>query len=255
MHAIDALPIRRGDVASFVGGGGKTSLLYGCGEALARSGLRVLSTTTTRVETPSPDQCAVWLWDGDEDRLLNDLPSRFAESRHVAAGRRVRYPDRFEAVSDAFVSKAVASHVADVVLVEADGARHRHLKAPRNGEPVPPRATTIYVPVAGIDVMGKPLTDEFVHRAEIAAGLAEVPLGTVIDRRIFAAILLHPKGLLAAAPPGARIVPFLSFCESVEARASAREVAGEALRTRRCGIRRVVLGTAHDQQALEVVER
>ena len=253
VHANDAFPIHPGDVACFVGGGGKTSLLYGCGEALARAGLRVLSTTTTRVETPSPEQCTEWAWDEDEGRLLSQLGPLLARSRHVALGRHGDYPDRFVGVSDDFVARVVDSKLVDVVLVEGDGARQRHLKAPKEGEPVAPRATTLYVPIVGMDVLGKPLTEAFVHRTEIAARLAEVPVGTMIDSAIIAKILLHPQGIIREAPLGGRVIPFLSFCDAPGAMEAARWVGRQALICGRFRIRRVVLGTAHDQEVREVI--
>ncbi|MBI1851638.1 MAG: putative selenium-dependent hydroxylase accessory protein YqeC [Planctomycetes bacterium] len=255
MHAVDAFPIREGDVVCFVGGGGKTSLLYGCGEALAAVGRRVLSTTTTRVEVPSAEQCNAWAWDHDEARLLARIPSLLGASRHVAAARRGEYTDRFVGVSDEFVSRAIASRLVDVVLVEGDGARHRHLKAPKDGEPATPSATTLYVPIAGMDVVGQPLTDEFVHRAELAASLAGVPIGTILDPTIVAAIFLHPHGLCGKAPAAARVVPFLSFCEGAAATAAAHSIGGAALRSGGGRIRRVLLGTANDQTARVVLER
>jgi probable selenium-dependent hydroxylase accessory protein YqeC len=253
MRAVDAFPIRIGDVACFVGGGGKTSLLHGCGAALATAGRRVLSTTTTRVEIPPASLGAAWTWDEDESRLFDALPALFERSRHVAAARRGKYDDRFVGVSDAFVSRVVAAKLADVVLVEGDGARHRHLKAPNETEPVVPSATTLYVPVAGIDVIGKPLDEEFVHRPELAAELAGVPIGTILDPRLVAAILLHPRGLVARAPRGARVVPFLSFCESDDAMCAAREVARAALDHGSGRVRRVLLGTAHDGGVAQVL--
>jgi probable selenium-dependent hydroxylase accessory protein YqeC len=253
VHAVDALPVSRGDVVCFVGGGGKTSLLQGCGRALAAAGLRAVCTTTTRLEIPALPECAAWAWDENEDRLLDRLVPLLEKSRHVTVGRRGEYADRLVAVSERFLEAALASRRIDVLLVEGDGARRRHLKAPRDGEPVVPAATTIYVPVAGMDVLGKPLTEEFVHRAEFAAKLAGVPPGTPLDAAMIAAVLLHPDGVIRATPSRARIVPFLSFCEGKEALEAAGRVARAALDCGRFDVRRVLLGTANDQQVREVV--
>ncbi|MGL5542642.1 MAG: hypothetical protein ACRDB2_04840, partial [Fusobacteriaceae bacterium] len=47
--------IVRGDVVSFTGGGGKTSLIFLLAEELSRKG-RVLITTTTKIYIPSEEE-------------------------------------------------------------------------------------------------------------------------------------------------------------------------------------------------------
>ncbi|HSW38357.1 MAG TPA: hypothetical protein VLL97_02555, partial [Acidobacteriota bacterium] len=44
-----ALEVARGDVVSFVGGGGKTTSMFRLAAELSRAGLRVVATTTTHI--------------------------------------------------------------------------------------------------------------------------------------------------------------------------------------------------------------
>ena len=69
MNGLEALPFLRekGHVVSLVGGGGKTTLLYGMARLCAAEGQRVLVSTTTHIQRPSanyaPDEAvreALW---------------------------------------------------------------------------------------------------------------------------------------------------------------------------------------------------
>ncbi len=97
-----------------------------------------------------------------------------------------------------------------VVLIEADGARMRPFKAPAEHEPVIPFETTVVVPVVGADIFGKPLDDAHVHRASLAAELAQVPVGAMVTPLVAAFALMHPRGGLKNIPPGAHVVPLIN---------------------------------------------
>ncbi len=52
------------------------------------------------------------------------------------------------------------------LLIEADGARGRSLKAPAPHEPIVPPFADLVVSVAGLDVVGMPLDEQYVHRVD-----------------------------------------------------------------------------------------
>ena len=110
-------------------------------------------------------------------------------------------------------------------LVEADGARHRLLKAPADHEPVVPASTTLLAPMADLAVLGKPLTDTYVHRAKRAARLLGVPPGEPITPTLAARLLAHPQGGLKGAPETARLVPILTWWSDEPLTAAAQETA------------------------------
>jgi probable selenium-dependent hydroxylase accessory protein YqeC len=79
-------------------------------------------------------------------------------------------------VDPATVDELWSAGTADSIIVEADGSRGRSLKTFAAHEPRLPSATTTAVLVAGLDVVGEPLTDVHVHRADaFAATLGCVP--------------------------------------------------------------------------------
>jgi molybdenum cofactor cytidylyltransferase len=211
-----AVGIRRGDVVSLVGGGGKTSAMFLLGKELSTYGLRIIITTTTHIFPPEDPFITMFereiqniqkeldihplivLADGcDGEKLKGIDPSKVEELRKVA----------------------------DVILVEADGAGCRPFKAPLDHEPVIPPSSTVVLPVAGLDVIGKTLSSENCHRPERIAELMNIKIGDIITTDIVAKTILHPRGGMKDVPVKARVVPILNKADSPSEIAIASEIA------------------------------
>ena len=80
------------------------------------------------------------------------------------------------------------------LLIEADGARHRQLKAPAGWEPVIPDFSDLVIYVIGAEGIGKPLNEENVFRSEIFASLTESRLEEPVQPEMIARYLQHPLG-------------------------------------------------------------
>jgi molybdenum cofactor cytidylyltransferase len=116
------------------------------------------------------------------------------------------------------------------VIIEADGSRMRPFKAPAEHEPVVPAETSLVVPVAGVDVLGRSLSEEYVHRAALAAALSGATFGDSVSPDIVAKVLAHTSGGLKNAPPTARVIALINKVENSHDLAGARQVAGLLLR-------------------------
>jgi molybdenum cofactor cytidylyltransferase len=222
-----ALELYNGEVISFIGAGGKTSAALRLMDELACAGRRVVFTTTTKIMEPIPRQgeCLILAETLDAARAALVDPQC---AKLFLAGRRLGEVDPDYAASapypvrpnklaglppewvDALAAER-SSAMSPLFLVEADGARHRLLKAPAPHEPVVPAATTIFVPMASLDVLGKPLADAFVHRPRRVERLLSVPWGVPIRPSMVVRLLAHPGGGLKGAPDTARIVPVLTW--------------------------------------------
>jgi molybdenum cofactor cytidylyltransferase len=216
-----ALRIERGAVVSFVGGGGKTTSMFRLAAELSAAGLRVVSTTTTHIskEQVRMAPASITL----EEIAL--LAARLDQHGHCLI---IGPPDGkgrvFGASSELIASFSARSDV-DVVLVEADGSRSLPFKAPGRHEPVVPEATTILAPIAGLNSIGQPLDEAHVHRSELAAALAQQPLGSDITPQTLARVLSHPEGGAKHRPAGARLVPILNKTDTDAAMRQAGEAA------------------------------
>jgi len=111
------------------------------------------------------------------------------------------------------------------LLIEADGARLRPLKAPADHEPALPRFVDAVVVVAGLSALGKPLEAERVHRLEQFAALAGLEPGEEITYEALARVLTHPQGGLKGIPAGARRVLFLNQADTEELVRAGRGIA------------------------------
>lgn len=249
-----ALGVMPWEIVSFVGAGGKTSAMVRLAWELAKAGKGVVFTTTTHILEPLITQTRVILLETDEQAIMEQLPGLVRHYRIVAlasgyahdpwpnAGESPLKARKLRGVSPDLVGRIASLPGIDYILVEADGARGRSLKAPADHEPVIPASTTLLVPVAALDIVGRPLDPAWVHRPERLAALCHLAAGQTVSPAVVAAILAHPQGGLKGCPPGARVVPFLNKAETPAEQAMAADIAAILLRSSR--IHHVVAGTA-----------
>ncbi|GAB4454810.1 MAG: molybdenum cofactor cytidylyltransferase [Anaerolineae bacterium] len=228
-----ALRLRPGQVVAFVGGGGKTSAMFQLAAELAPT-LRVLTTTSTRIFAAQISRAPAHVtFDSTTQSLPDILPLlEAALARHgqvLLVGQADAASGKAFGVPPYVVDQLAQTGRFDVILNEADGSRMRPFKAPAGHEPVIPAATTLVVPVVGLDVLGQPLTDETVHRAELVSRLSGTPPGATITAQTVVAVLGHPQGGLKNAPPQARVVPLLNKAETADRRAAALQISDALL--------------------------
>ncbi len=232
-----ALRIQPKEVIAFVGGGGKTSAMFRLADELVAQGQRVVTTTTTRIfaaQIALAPQHIIQRQGQSTHQLITSLTRQLASHPHTLV---IGEPDyeigKAFGVKPDLVAAMASIPEVDIILNEADGSRMRPFKAPADHEPVVPDCTTLLVPVVGVEALGRPLTDRYVHRAGRVAELAGDKVGAVVTPELVAAVLTHPQGGLKGLPPGARAVPFINKVESPQQLVAARELAGRLLAHRR----------------------
>lgn len=222
----DAFRIGRGDFVAVVGAGGKTTLLQMLAETLCGRGLKVLTSSTTNLQPPRPDQTDDFIIASQGGKLLERLASSFKSHNHVTlAGSDIMRKDKIKGLNPDELEAVHRAGLADVILVQADGARKRSFKAPGEHEPTVPSCATHCILVVGLDVLGEPLDERKVHRPEITARLAEQPLGSKVTLETITRVVLHPEGYLSRIPREAKRMLFLSKADSPEREQAARSLA------------------------------
>jgi len=232
MNLSTALRLQPAEVVALVGGGGKTSTMFQLAAEIAAAGGQVITTTTTRIFEAQIALAPVHFVAGQAS--LAEISAALARTGHVlltgpvdtAAGKAPGIPL-------SLVPELQALPVHPTLLIEADGARMRPFKAPAEHEPVIPAETTLVVPVAGVDILGRTLSNEYVHRAELVAQLVGARLGDVVTPELVAGVLAHSSGGLKNAPAPSRRVALINKVESPDDVAGARQIAGLALRSGR----------------------
>ena len=210
------LRIGRGDVVAVAGAGGKTTLIYRLAAEARHSGLRVLVTTTTHMGTlPEATTGPVFI-EADGDPMAGIERALSEGGLATVLGRRLRTD---------VLNAALMVRRADLVLVEADGARGRSLKTPAEHEPVVPRSTTVLLVVAALDALGQPLDEAHVHRLDRVAAAAGRAPGSTVDEDVIVAALRDPAGYPSRVPRGSRGAVFLNKAETEAALAAAARIA------------------------------
>jgi molybdenum cofactor cytidylyltransferase len=233
MNLDRALRIQPKEVVAFVGGGGKTSAMFRLADELVAEGRHVVTTTTTRIfssQIALAPHHIVHARGQATRQLIDSLSQQLTQHPHILV---VGVPDhdigKAFGVAPDVVEAVAAMPGVDFILNEADGSRMRPFKAPADHEPVVPECTTILVPVVGVDALGRPLIEKYVHRAGRVAELSGVEVGVEVTPEIVASVLAHPLGGLKGLPPGARAVPLINKVESAQQLNAAHEIARHLL--------------------------
>jgi probable selenium-dependent hydroxylase accessory protein YqeC len=98
--------------------------------------------------------------------------------------------------------------------------------------------TTVSVVIVGLDALGEPLHERFVHRVEIVKKLSQAPPAGEITNDVVAAAVVD--GYFPKLPPSSRRIVFLNKAD--EERLKAAETLARALLAR--GVPEVVFGEA-----------
>ena len=272
-------------VVSIVGGGGKTTLLFALASDARRNGATVLVTTTTRIYDPRDEGRTFDAFLANEAWVIQPhhvqttgihLPSP-AEAGFpavangtdgficvVGAGIETvaglepgsvtgANPGKLVAVVPALIDAAAGW---DLILVEADGARHLPLKAPAEHEPVVPASSRVVIAVIGLDCLGKPLDASIAFRPELVARATGLEPGGIIETRHLVALASAEAGCFKGTPAGAFRVLLLNKLDLAD-QAVARAVAAAVLESGAADL--VALGTLNvdssDQRIAVLLKR
>lgn len=201
----DLLEIPAQSLIAIVGAGGKTTTMYTLARELAERGSWVVTTTTTNIYIPRPDETERLLVDSEVPRLLKRLRDCWRDCRHVTVAGAAIGAGKLKGLPPEQPLLLLRRGGANVVIVEADGARHLKIKAPAEYEPVIPVHAGIVLLLLSAEVLNQPLSGEIAHRPEILARLTGIAGGDLLTPAVVARLLLHGQGGLKQVPDGADI--------------------------------------------------
>lgn len=206
-------------VIAFVGAGGKTTLMYALADSYAKHGARTLVSTTTHIRQLGvcqsiPLQQSLWARSPEEVKRLWDQGTYAVVGDPAPGGKLKALPEH---------EWNAYRRMADVSLLEADGAKGMPCKVPAVHEPVIPKNCDIVLGVMGMAALGKPLR-EVCFRCEEAEKLLKKNANAVITAEDMAKILASPDGTRKQVEDRAYYV-VLNQCDSTE-----RIQAGEQIR-------------------------
>ncbi|MDH3944999.1 MAG: selenium cofactor biosynthesis protein YqeC, partial [Anaerolineae bacterium] len=162
MNLVQALRLHSESRIAFVGAGGKTSSMFHLARQYSHPILLTATTHLAQGQVSLADRHFVF--EKSASVLAGKLPDgvTLVTGKVAAGGRTHGLPP----VAVASLHAWARAH--DVpMLIEADGARQKSLKAPDMHEPVIPDLAGVVAVLAGLSALGQPLTDKIVHRPEI----------------------------------------------------------------------------------------
>ncbi|HTP01792.1 MAG TPA: selenium cofactor biosynthesis protein YqeC [Anaerolineales bacterium] len=253
------------DVVAFVGAGGKTTAIF----QLARQHeLPVIVTTTTHIGAWQADKADEHITILRAEFRQRE-PTRIGQ-RHILKYTRgtptselplldqllvispSEYPGRLDVNGVSLVTGTetrdkrlsappewapmwlhdMARHNHIQMLIEADGAREKPLKAPADHEPVIPPFADMVVVVSGLSALDQPLSDSNVHRAQEFASVSGLKMGEPITPEALTRVLLDADaGGLKNAPEQARCVALLNQADTPELQSQAHGMSHALLKS------------------------
>lgn len=201
----DLLEIPSRALIALVGAGGKTTTMYTLARELVEQGKRVITTTTTNISLPRPGETERLLVDTDMPRLLKHLQGGWQACRHITVASAAIGSGKLKGLQPEQPILLLRHAGVDVVIVEADGARHLKIKAPAEYEPVMPLQVGVVLLLLSAEALNQPLSGEIVHRPEILARLIGTADGDPLTPAVVARLLLHEQGGLKRVPSGAGV--------------------------------------------------
>jgi len=243
----EAFALREREIISLIGGGGKTTLMFALGRELATRRKGLLLTTTTKIRNPEPsDEFALFL-SARVEKVTEWIGENLDRNRYLLIAQDKLDNGKLQGIPPNWTFGLFSIPGVSCMIIEADGAAGRPLKAPREGEPVVPPDTTLLIPMVGIDALGKPLQEDYVFRSRIASEILGQPEGTVITEGMIATLVVAS---LQNMPENARIVPFLNKVDLPDGMNKGRTLARILVEAVSPRIEKVVLGHARGPNAV-----
>ena len=239
---IPALGLGPREHIAIVGGGGKTSLCFALAEELLQAGKRVITATTTKVWHREANRAPCVVFSPSGPAFHEDVKEGLNRDGHVFVSQGLLESGKVEGVTRAMADSLFLDLQVDHVIIEADGAAGRPVKAPAAHEPVIPSSVTMVIAVMGLEAMGRPLDSEIVFRPGLFREITGLEDGETITPAALARVFQSPDGLFKGAPE-ARKVAFLNKLDLLAGDQGAKALALLLLRDSDAPVERVVMGS------------
>lgn len=244
MSLREGLELSTGGVVCFVGAGGKTSLMYRLARELTTAGESVLTTTTTKMRMPDRLQAETVMISPFKDAIISRVERFRVRNFHfTAAAERLDFQNKLKGYPSEFIDDVWRLGLFRWILVEADGAAGRSLKAPADHEPVIPSCTGWVIGIVGLDAVGKTLDERWVFRADLFAKRTGLALGQKISAEAIASSLTHPQGIFKGRSGRADPFVFLNKAETETELQNGRRVVEVLQATAPDRFKRVLIGS------------
>ncbi len=189
-------------IVALVGAGGKTTTMFRLAAEQAALGARVITTTTTHIYPPGAEQTGALILSTDRTALLEAVTSALTTHTHITAATTTTLDGKLRGIPSAWASDLRSLAGVGLVLVEADGAKGRMLKAPAAHEPALPLGVNLVLMLASAEALGQPLSAATAHRLERVEAITGLKAGETLTPQALATLATHQQGLAKGIPAG-----------------------------------------------------
>lgn len=180
------LDLADSQIITFIGGGGKTSLMNTLGKEFASHGYPTLLTTTTHIMKPDFLSDESYIENEDLGQLANiftnlkkntlplaalGIPEKVVNSNIKWRSPSSDFCEKIAEFSKKFSTKNPYKFLK--ILCEGDGSKRLPIKLPKDGEPVFFPKTDTVIGVIGLSCLGKPIK-ETLFRYELLPNLTSL---------------------------------------------------------------------------------
>lgn len=220
--------------AAVIGGGGKTTLLAGIAEAALEMNKPLVLSTSTKLQRPCPIPSAT-LFESmappEGMELISGKPPVLWVGEKTPNGNKWAGPP-IETL-ESYVSRANSNREMSIII-EADGSAGRPIKAPGPDEPVIPVGTATVAAVIGLSALGRPVSEQTVHRLEPFLKITGASTGDIITTEMLVQLILHPEGSFKGTTSGMRRILIINQADTpqdiLNAKSIAETAAGDQLK-------------------------
>ncbi len=246
---VDLLDATSGLVCVVGAGGKKTTLYHLATRHSGRVGL-----TCTVPQAPFPKSLPGPVVVAEEGEIAAAVIEAAGTNRLVAFALPPVKKARYGGLRPELVEEIRHRSAFDVLLVKADGARMRWIKAPNDEEPAIPHGTTTVIPLVSARALGALLNAETAHRPERVAAVTGARPGEPITPTHVGRLLASEDGALKGSV-GARVVPVINMVDDAARWAGAVEAARVALALTDRYDRVILTSHQRDDPLVDIVSR
>ncbi len=252
MNLQEALSLGDKGVVSLVGAGGKSSLMYSLALELVYAGKRVLTTTTTKIFMPSSAESPVTILSKIPEEIVEKAEILLGENSHLTvASEYLQIQDKLNGLEPSVIEYILHADLFDFIIIEADGADRKPLKACAPHEPVVPLFSDCIVALVGLDVVARPLTEEWVFRPTIFSRITGLELMQNVTESSIVSAMLHDMSSITATGKECMKIAFLNKADNLKALKVGERIAALFEQNGRGIFHRVVVGTLRPKPVIQ----
>lgn len=197
-------------MVSVVGAGGKTSTMNFMKDRYGKA-RKLLYTTTTA--TLMPEDAAGVIWMGEQTEMR---PCEFpSDQLYVCVFKNSVSERKVKGISAEICDDFYERFGAELILVEADGAKMKSMKAYASYEPVIPSQTDLVIVILGLSSFEREITDRTVHRTEALEKLIGKGIGDYLAYEDIPRLFKGENGFLKGVPETAKVCVMLNQSDVV----------------------------------------